>query len=92
MTKFSAKKINGGRWEVWEHIENCKRQVCVMTATDVLKLFNEIVPMEIEEPYLVGDTNCKHSWRPWKFNNNFMICNKCPAMQKIKRLVPKTYE
>lgn len=90
MTKFSAKKISRG-WEIWEHTEKFKRQVCVMTSDDILGLFNETVPRTIEEPYLVGDVNCKHSWRPWKFNDEFMQCANCPAMQKIVRLVPKEY-
>lgn len=59
---------------------------------DILELFNTIVPETIYEPFLLGDTSCKHSWRPWNFNDKFMICSKCPAMQKIKRLVPKQYE
>ena len=92
MTHFSANKIDGRRWEVWEHIEGCKRQVCVMTADDVLGLFNKVVPMEVWETYMVGNPECKHSWRIWKFNDNFMRCGKCPAMQQVKRLVPSEYE
>ena len=92
MTKFSAKKINNGRWEIWEHIEDCKRQVCVMTSNDILDLFNKIVPMEVKEPYMIGNPECEHAWRPWKFNDDFMRCANCPAMQKIKRLVPRIYE
>ena len=92
MTNFSAKKINGDKWEIWEHINKSRRQVCVMTANDILGLFNKIVPRELYEPYMVGDESCKHSWRPWKFNDSFMVCANCPAMQKVKRLVPRGYE
>ena len=91
MTKFSSKKIHADKWEIWESVEGCKRQVCVMSANDILQLFNETVPRTIEEPYLIGDPNCNHAWRPWKFNDKFMICAKCPAMQKIIKLVPKEY-
>jgi len=90
MTKFSAKKSKKG-WEIWEHIEGSKRQLCIMTSDDILQLFNETVPRTIEEPYLVGNKDCKHAWRPWKFNNEFMQCARCPAMRKIVRLVPKEY-
>ena len=92
MTKFSSKKIHGNRWEIWEHIDDCKRQVCVMSAEDILELFNDTVPRTVEEPYLKGDVTCTHTWRPWKFNDSFMRCSKCPAMQKITKLVPKEYK
>lgn len=92
MTKFSSKKIHGNRWEIWEHIEGTKHQICVMTSDDILQLFNETVPRTIEEPFLIGDTSCKHAWRPWKFNDKFIICVHCPAMKKIIKLVPKEYK
>lgn len=92
MSKFSVKKIHGDGWELWEHSEGFKRQVCVMTANDILQIFNETVPRTIDEPFVKGDPNCTHAWRPWKFNDNFLVCFKCPAMRKVKRLVPKTYE
>jgi hypothetical protein len=88
---FSAREYTKGHWEIWEHIPGCKRQVCVMSTNDILELFNGTVPRVVEEPYLKGDLTCKHSWRPWKFNDSFMICANCPAMQKIKKLVPKEY-
>lgn len=90
MTTFSSKKTSGG-WEIWEHIEGSKRQMCVMTADDILHLFNETVPRVIEEPYMVGDVDCKHSWRPWKFNDDFIQCANCPAMRKVKKLLPVEY-
>lgn len=64
----------------------------IIDADAVLDMFNQIVPMEIREPFINGNPDCTHAWRPWKFNDKFMICAKCPAMQKIKRLVPKSYE
>jgi len=96
MTTFSAKKIHRG-WEIWEHVKSehtdeFKRQVCVMTSDDILQLFNETVPRVVEEPYMVGNVNCVHAWRPWKFNNNFIRCSNCPAMRKVKKLVPKEYK
>ena len=91
MTKFSAVKIHNG-WEIWEHIEGSRRQIAVMTSDQILELFNATVPRTIHEPFLKGDLNCKHAWRPWKFNENFMICARCPAMQKVKKLVPREYK
>lgn len=92
MVNFSAKKIHGDKWEIWEHINGARRQVCVMGVNDILELFNKTVPHEMYEPYIEGDPDCKHTWRPWKFNEHFMVCVKCSARQKIKRLVPRTYE
>lgn len=92
MVKFNAVNRTGGKWEIWEHIDGCKRQVCVMTSDDILQLFNETVPRTVEEPHLIGDPRCKHAWRPWKFNNNFIQCANCPAMKKIKKLIPKEYK
>ena len=89
MTKFSSKKLYNNMWEIWEHIEGCKRQVCVMSSDNILQLFNETVPRTIKEPFLLGDPNCKHAWRPWKFNDKFIQCTNCPAMTKVKKLVPK---
>ncbi len=91
MTRFSAKEYMN-KWEIWEHIDGSRRQVCVMTSSDILQLFNETVPNTVEELFLVGDPSCKHAWRPWKFNNNFVRCSFCPAMKKIKKLVPKEYK
>lgn len=92
MTKFSAEKLMKNKWEIWEHTNDFKRQVCVMSSNDILQLFNETVPKTVEEPFLLGDTACKHAWRPWKFNSNFIQCSKCPAMKKVKKLVPKEYK
>ena len=88
---FSAIEHTKGYWEIWEHIQGCKRQVCVMSADDILTLFNATVPRVVNEPFLKGDPCCKHAWRPWKFNNDFIQCANCPAMQKVIRLVPKEY-
>jgi len=63
-----------------------------MSADDILELFNETVPRVVNEPFLKGDLNCKHAWRPWRFNNDFIQCANCPAMQKVVRLVPKEYK
>jgi hypothetical protein len=93
---FSAKK-KGDKWEIWEHVESehtegFKRQVCVMTSDDILQLFNETVPRTVEEPYMEGNVDCTHAWRPWKFNSDFIQCAHCPAMRRVRRLVPKVYE
>ena len=88
---YSAKK-KGNEWEIWEHADDFSRLLCYMTSDDILQLFNETVPRTIEEPYLLGDVDCVHAWRPWKFNDSFMHCAKCPAMQKIKKLVHKEYK
>lgn len=92
MTTYSAKKIKGNKWSIWQHNDGFKRQLCYMTSEDILQLFNETVPETIEEPFLTGDPNCVHSWRPWAFNDNFVQCSKCPAMKKVKRLVPREYK
>jgi len=92
MKKFSAVNRTGNKWDIWEHIENCKRQICTMSSDDILQLFNETVPRTVEKPFLIGDTGCKHAWRPWKFNDNFIICVHCPAMKKVIKLVPKEYK
>ena len=92
MSTYSAKKIHGSNWEIWEHTNGFKRQVCVMTSDDILRLFNETVPRTIEEPFLIGDPNCKHAWRPWKFNSDFIKCNNCWAMKKVVKLVPREYK
>jgi hypothetical protein len=91
MVKYSSKK-HGNKWEIWEHQGGFKRLLCYMTADDILQLFNETVPREIEEPFLIGNPECNHAWRPWKFNPIFMQCARCPAMKKIKKLVPREYE
>lgn len=92
MIRFSAKRYMKDKWEIWEHCEGFQRQVCVMTSDDILQLFNKTVPKTIEEPFLRGDPDCKHAWRPWKFNNNFIQCSFCPAMKKVKKLLPKEYK
>ena len=91
MSTYSAKK-EGDKWAIWQHEDGFKRQLCHMTSDDILQLFNETVPREIEEPFMIGNPDCKHAWRPWSFNNNFMQCNLCPAMKKIKKLVPREYK
>ena len=91
MATYSAKK-DKGKWAIWQHENGFKRQICHMTSDDILQLFNETVPREVEEPFLTGNPECAHAWRPWKFNNNFMQCAKCPAMKKIKKLVPREYK
>ena len=92
MVKFSAVNRTKDKWEIWEHIEGSKHQICVMTTDDILQLFNETVPRTIEEPYLEGNSECKHTWRPWSSNSGFIRCTRCPAMKKIKKLVPKEYK
>lgn len=92
MTKFSTVRHGKDKWEIWEHIKGSRRQLCIMSADDILQLFNETVPCVIEEPYMEGNVDCKHSWRPWKFNKEFIHCDRCPAMKKVKRLVPLEYK
>lgn len=92
MSKFSAKQHDKDTWEIWEHLDGSKRQICIMSADDILEIFNETVPRVVEEPFLYGDENCKHTWTPWKFNNNFIRCTKCPAMKKVIKLVPREYK
>ena len=92
MIRFSTVEHTKGYWEIWEHIQDCKRQVCIMSADDILALFNETVPRVVNEPFLKGDPSCKHAWRPWKFNDNFIQCANCSAMQKVVKLVPKEYK
>lgn len=101
---YNIKKCDGG-WELWEKATTGydatttvsgsgfpERLLCYMTAEDILQLFNETVPHTTEEPFMIGDPECKHSWRPWKFNDKFIVCNKCPAMKKIKKLIPREYK
>lgn len=101
--KFSATKhLYDNKWDIWEYGEPetpvCSgvvpsiKHVATMSVENVLDLFNQIVPHTVEEPFMVGNEDCVHSWKPWKFNDKFMICSKCPAMRKIKRLVPLHYE
>ena len=87
---YSAKK-KGSKWEIWEQANGFNRLICYMTSDDILQLFNETVPRTIEEPFLLGNEDCNHAWRTWKFNDSFIVCNHCPAMKKVKRLVPREY-
>jgi hypothetical protein len=101
--RYNIKKCVDG-WELWENATgnyfasavsgtgSPERFMCHMTADEVLEIFNETVPRIIEEPYMVGNVNCKHAWRPWKFNPEFIQCVNCPAMRRVKRLVPKEYK
>ena len=89
--RYSAKK-KGDKWEIWEQAKDFSRLLCYMTSDDILQLFNETVPRTVEEPYLLGNPDCKHAWRPWKFNSDFIQCANCPAMRKVKRLVPRVYK
>jgi len=102
--RYSVNKCLDG-WELWQNadpnfdenstVSGCgfpKRFLCYLTADEILELFNETVPRVIEEPYMKGDVDCKHAWRPWKFNSDFIICSKCPAMKKVKKLVPRVYK
>jgi len=92
MSKYKSEKFGDNKWKIWEHDNGFKRLLCVMTSDDILELFNETVPRTVEEPFLEGDTNCKHAWRVWGFNGNFLQCNHCPAMKKIVKLVPREYK
>jgi hypothetical protein len=100
---FRAIKINDNYWEIQTVCTTCTgipdpedehiwATLCYMKLSDIIKLFNEMVPGKIEETYMKGNPDCVHAWRPWKFNDSFMICSKCPAMRKIKKLVPKEYK
>ena len=105
--RYNIKKYTGeygyGEWELWENATGPyatavsgngfpERLVCYLTSDEILEIFNETVTRVVEEPYMVGDVNCVHAWRPWKFNSDFIICSNCPAMRKVKRLVPKEYK
>ena len=100
--RYKVKKDDSG-WEIWEQATGIyitsvsgaglpERYVCHMTSDEILEIFNQTVPRTSEEPYMEGNPDCKHSWRPWHFNNKFLICNNCPAMKKVKRLVPRSYD
>jgi len=103
--RYYIKKHDNGYWEMWENASgvyaattaisgggNPERFICYITADDILDLFNETVPCVVEEPYMEGNPDCKHAWRPWKFNKEFIQCSICPAMKKVKRLVPLEYK
>ena len=92
MPKYEAEKHDKNTWKIWEYQGGFKRLLCYMTSDDILQLFNETVPRTIEEPFLEGDPNCNHAWRMWGFNDKFLQCTRCPAMKKVKRLVPRTYD
>lgn len=92
MDTYSAEKYGNNLWRIWQHTGEYRRVLCFMTPEDVLKLFNEVMPQTIEAPFLEGDPECTHAWRPWSFNNDFVVCSYCPAMKKVKRLVPKEYK
>jgi len=90
---IEVEKTKDGRWAVISrNKKNVVKAVIIMTSEEILELFNKTVPNTIEEPFLTGDPNCKHTWVPWKFNDSFMQCSKCPAMRKIKKLIPKEYK
>ena len=102
MMRYSVNKCLDG-WELWQKatfdgnstVSGCgfpKRFLCYLTSDEILEIFNETVPRVVEEPYMVGDVNCNHAWRPWKFNSDFIICARCPAMKKVKKLVPREYK
>ena len=96
--QYKVLEVEDGLWSIFkEHPVNISgakgyQFVCDMTSDEILELFNQTVPRTVEEPFLIGREDCKHSWRPWKFNSAFIICNNCPAMKKVKRLVPRKYE
>ena len=104
--RYNIRKCDGG-WELWEKATDISihygetavsgvglpgRFLCHLTADEILEIFNETVPRVVEEPYMKGDVDCKHTWRPWKFNSDFIICSRCPAMKRVKRLVPREYK
>ena len=104
--RYNIKKCEDG-WELWKkatdlsitHDETStsgiaipERFICHMTSDEILEIFNETVPRVIEEPFMIGDPDCNHAWRPWKFNPEFIQCARCPAMRKVKRLVPREYK
>ena len=92
--KYKAIKSNTeNTWELWQiDYENGSKFLCCMTLGDILQIFNETVPETIEEPFITGDPDCIHSWRPWAFNGHFIQCSKCSAMKRVKRLVPREYK
>lgn len=82
-----------GRWAVlYKNKDGLLINLIVMTADEILDVFNKTVPRTIEETYLNGASHCEHSFRPWNFNSKFMRCNKCWAMKLIKKLVPLQYD
>jgi len=90
---IDVEKTKDGKWAViYKNKKNIVKSIIIMTSEDILELFNKTVPNTIEEPFLTGDPNCVHTWKPWAFNDTFIQCTKCPAMKKIKRLVPKVYK
>jgi len=100
--RYNIKECNNG-WELWENATGCcatsvsgsgfpEKFVCHLTADEILEIFNKTVPRVVEEPYMEGNVDCKHAWRPWKFNSDFIQCANCPAMRKVKRLVPREYK
>jgi len=90
---IETEKTPDGRWAILQKTEDgLLTNIVVLTAEEILKVFNETVPETIEEAFLEGNKECKHTWRPWKFNDGFILCSKCPAMKKINRLVPKEYK
>jgi len=104
--RYNIKECEDG-WELWTRptdlaiadyttavsgISLPERFVCHLTADEILEIFNETVPRVVEEPYMIGNVDCVHGWRPWKFNSDFIRCDKCPAMRRVKRLVPKEYK
>jgi hypothetical protein len=90
---YSSEKIDENRFKIWQHVEGSfGRVVCEMSMEDILKLYESVVPEYQEEILVKGDPDCKHSWRPYHFNNHFKLCNDCNAIMKIKRLVPREFK
>lgn len=90
---IETEKTPDGRWVILQKNENgLLTNLVVLTEDEVLEVFNQTVPRTIEEPFMEGDPKCKHAWRKWGFNDAFIQCNKCPAMRKVKRLLPKEYK
>lgn len=101
--RYSIREGDRG-YELWENatgiydwptaVSGCghpDRYLGDITPEEALHIFNEVVPASVTEPFMTGDKDCKHAWRPWKFNDNFIQCAHCPAMQKVIKLVPKEY-
>lgn len=89
--KYSAKNAGGDNWEIWQSLEHMEgiRQLCKMTTDEIIALYEAVV-QEFKETVLVnGRPDCIHQWVPYKLNDGFKRCCKCPALVKIERLVPR---
>lgn len=89
---YSSEKVGKDSFRIWQHIKNFKRVVCEMTTEDIMELYESVIPEYKEELFVKGDPECKHTWRPYHLNDKFKLCNKCEAIMKITRLVPRRYE